>query len=245
MDLQEQKQWNAMYQISSMNNWFPKIKKHETIFKFPKTKIYHIDEKDLTSGVDFFPPEVNKKLIDKIIKDEWEFPLFIRTDQTSGKHDYKDTCYVESLDKLDENINNLICVNRTTNVFGLPFTSLIVREFIELDWKFKAFWGKMPVAPEVRIFVRDEKVECIHPYWFEDAINGMTDQDDWRHLLIEINQRAEKDYFILGKNAIEFNKVVEGYWSVDYALGKDGEWYLIDCAHGDASYHYPHEEASK
>ena len=31
----------------------------------------------------------------------------------------------------------------------------------------------------------------------------------------------------------------EGYWSLDFALTKDGDWYAIDMALGGASYHPP------
>ena len=30
--------------------------------------------------------------------------------------------------------------------------------------------------------------------------------------------------------------LMEGYWSVDFAQGADGQWYLIDMAEGDLSW---------
>lgn len=40
-----------------------------------------------------------------------------------------------------------------------------VREFLELDWSFRAFVGKTSISTEVRTFPRDGIIECIHPYW--------------------------------------------------------------------------------
>ena len=55
------------------------------------------------------------------------------------------------------------------------------REFLELDWTFRAFHGKMPVSTEVRTFLRDGAIECMHPYWPPEAISDWAEppQIDW------------------------------------------------------------------
>ena len=35
------------------------------------------------------------------------------------------------------------------------------------------------------------------------------------------------------------DSISEDYWSVDFALGRDGKWYLIDMAAGEVSGHHP------
>ena len=99
------------------------------------------------------------------------YPVFLRTDQMSGKHSWKDTCHVESAGVMRGHVLALLEENYMLDMGGeaLP-GGLAVREFLDLDWSFRAFHGRMPVATEVRTFLRDGTIECIHPYWPPQAI---------------------------------------------------------------------------
>lgn len=121
-----------------------------------------------------------------------------------------------------------------------------VREFLNLDWSFKAFWGEMPIATEVRVFIRDGNLECIHQYWPEVAISKWAGRnegaipDNWRDILAEHGAKIEHGIETIRRQAKEVARVMDGWWSCDMALGRDlSTWYLIDMAPGAASYHLP------
>lgn len=162
------------------------------------------------------------------------YPLFMRTDHASAKHNWDDTCYVQSEKDLHDHIFTLI--NET---FMLPTSAIVFREFIELNYKFKAFDG-LPIAKERRYFVKDKAILCHHHYWIKEAIRfWSTDEPaNWLEQLEGLNREDEDEVKLLSKYSEMVGKALEGYWSVDFAQGKDGTWYLIDCALGNDSFHH-------
>ena len=175
-------------------------------------------------------------------------PVFLRTDQMAGKHSWDRTCYVESADVMYRHVMMLLEDNYMADMAGevLP-SGLAVREYLDLDWSFRTFGGNMPIATEVRTFLRDGIVECIHPYWPPDAIGEWTMRasqhmevpTDWRDALKRQDAKIERDMDMIHAQALRIAAVMDGWWSCDMVLGKDGIWYLIDMAPGAASYHWP------
>lgn len=220
--------------------WFPKIKKLKV--PYPKTVIVKCE------GIhDFIKFIYNPKLFpEKLLNQlkakakEIGYPLFLRTDHISGKHHWNKTCFVRREEDLKSHIIQLIETSELASILGLPINAFVFREFIELDWKFKAFEG-MPVAPERRYFIKDGKVICHHPYWVENSIKfwvrNYKPPENWVELLREINTETEDEITLLSKYSIAIGKVLKGYWSVDFAYAKDGTWYLIDMATGEKSWH--------
>jgi hypothetical protein len=105
-----------------------------------------------------------------------------------------------------------------------------------LNSGFKAFEG-MPVSKERRYFVRDGKVVCKHPYWPEDAIYGHKLPPDWKLLLAAMNLETGEEREQLNAYAVKFASVNPGFWSVDFAQDARGNWWLIDAARGEVSWH--------
>ena len=215
---------------NSLLYWYPKIK---NIAPTPKTCWYKVrfTLDWLENGV---PDEVVNEVAKMIDKEFFPdpYPVFIRTDTYSGKHDYKDTCFVESKKHLKRNLNNLVI---DSVMKDLTFKAIVVRDFIELDWKFKAFWGELPIAPEVRVMVKDGEVERWFFYWPEDAIRKPS-KENWRELLAEMRKIAEKEQDQFLGIAERVAKKFDGYWSVDFARTKRGVWILIDMALGEVSW---------
>jgi len=54
----------------------------------------------------------------------------------------------------------------------LSTRSFYLRELIPTDHAFYAFDGRRLITIEVRTFVRDDKVDCMHPYWPIDSIGS-------------------------------------------------------------------------
>jgi len=174
-------------------------------------------------------------------------PLFLRTSHTSGKHSWNDTCYVSDFSKIRQHISALV-VDTAWKEIGIE--ALVFREYIEMNSTFTAFRGKMPVNPERRYFIRDGKIQCHHPYWVEEsiaesdkpfaAIGKSNLVPNWRELLAVLNTETPEEVVLLSKYALVVADVLHGYWSVDFCMAKDENWYLIDCALGESSWHPEH-----
>lgn len=220
---------------SSMLYWYPKIK--ILPIPQPKTEIYLLKEDEKLEGSkEIAPDSVFENIKRQAI--QIGFPLFLRTDQSSCKHSWKRTCYVKSLETMPENIVELMISSSMQGFMSYEDNALIVREFINLETSFKAFSGDFPVNKERRYFIKDGKVLCHHPYWYPSAVEGNTTQENWRELVGKLNYEDKEEIDILTEYAELVGHVVKGYWSVDFAKGVDGNWYLIDMAEGEKSFHW-------
>ncbi len=232
-----------MQQDSSMLNWFPKIK---DVLPVPKTEILPLNNDEfgeLIGLLDGNPilPELRTKIANSAAK--IGYPLFMRTDQGSAKHDYENSCHLTSEKDL---LGHLACLIEWHLMRDLWPQAIVFRELLQLHAPFKAFDG-LPIAKERRYFVDEGKVMCHHPYWPEGAIQpGRSIKNlmpGWQKKLAEINQEDEGEISCLTRMAEDFNECVPGFYSVDFALTGIGKWYMIDAARGELSYHPEHEDA--
>jgi hypothetical protein len=208
----------------------------------PKTIIISLTQTELEAAHnEQLLPTVTTKI--RTAADTIGYPFFLRTDLSSGKHKWESSCYVVDPDKIDSHAYEVIVYNLLAGIYGLPFRSLVVREFVPLEGgKFTAFLGNFPVTKERRFFVRDGVVECHHEYWVEGAIlQGMEcklmPEAVWRPLLEEVNSIDEHEVELLSEYARKIGSTLGGYWSVDFAKTADGQWLLIDMGRGEISYH--------
>lgn len=230
---------------SSMLNWYPKIK--DLDIPQPKTEILLLNEDEKILFFKFLEDEtyphvvaIMAKLYAKAAK--IGYPLFLRSDQGSGKHRWENTCFVDKQDKLIRNIKNLLLWHHEVSLIGLPHDAIVFREYIEMDSKFKAFEG-MPICPERRYFIKDGKIVEKFPYWPLNAIHfrshGVEYEkvENWKYLLLKMNRETPEEIRILTKYAEMVAEVLWGYWSVDFCKALNGKWYLIDMAKGEVSWH--------
>jgi len=220
---------------SSLLYWWPRI--NWLPISQPKTIIVPVDVHALSEFWDQGIEDPLKPFIPQLeaAGSEIGYPLFLRTDILSAKHDYENTCYVASEEVLLHHVYALAEMNFM--ILGPGPSALVFREYIPLASRFTAFSGNLPIAPERRYFVRDGTGQCSHPYWPLSAIEDAS-VPNWRELLAEMNQRRASHTGLLGFYARKAGKALGGYWSVDFALSKDGRWLLIDCAEGEKSYHW-------
>ena len=222
---------------SSMMYWFPLVK--ELPIPQPRTEIV-LSKDDWWKYLDGERlPEQDIKTLKEAIK-RMGYPVFIRTDLASGKHRYLHSSYVDSEDKVIQNLFGLIEQNALRDLW---FNTIVVREFIHLDWKFKAFDG-LPIASERRYFIKDGEVTCRHPYWILDAIRfygkeKQWEDTTWKKWLQELNTESEVEIKILTNYAEMVASVLDGAWSVDFARDRDGKYWLIDMALSEQSWHPP------
>lgn len=228
---------------NSMLYWYPKIKNLD--IPMPETEIIKLTSKEIKDYErgegDCFNLDRLEKEVSKIIDSKFELPVFIRTDEISNKHFWKMSCYLDNKKNIKSNLMEIISGSRLADMFGLSIQAIAVREYIPMDTRFYAFVGEMPVNPERRYFIRDGNVECHHPYWIEDAVERGTPAEklpkNWRQLAKEMNTETKKEVKLLTGYSKKVSEAIEGYWSVDFCRAKKGDWYLIDMAEAEKSWH--------
>ena len=224
--------------ISSMNYWYPRIK--DLGVPTPKTEIPVTKNFwtwiEILDGKDPLSEEEKQQIRDAAIA-VGGYPVFMRTDLCSGKHDYDRTCFVKDERALIRQIYALVENNA---MHDLIFESLAIREYIEPAFEFKAFNG-LPIAPERRYFVRDGEVVCRHPYWPEDSIhfwgNYRNAPEDWKSRLAEMNMQTGIEVMRLTEWSEIIARELDGEWSIDYMLGRSAGWTMIDMAEAHKSFH--------
>lgn len=241
-----------MINKNSMIFWWPKIK--DLDIPMPKTIIVPIDlsfehilgildgDREAAKAWDTQIPKI-LIAIHKVSGKEGA-PVFLRTDFLSDKHEWKNSCFVQEPDKIRRHISSLI---EATAMADLSLTAMVVREYIEMDSIFTAFWGNMPINPERRYFIKDGEIQCHHVYWIESAITDWHEvlkvagqpklSDNWKELLAEANNETKEEIALLSTYAQQVANIMKGYWSVDFCKAKDGRWILIDMAEGGRSWH--------
>lgn len=221
---------------SSLLVWWPKT--NDIAIPVPKTAIVPLSNKDGRAFLDGKPLPSNFILTLREYARAIEYPLFLRTDQASAKHGWKDASYVPDEKALPSHLGQVLEFNELAHIMGLPYEAVVLREYIPLESSFEAFYGRLPIAKERRYFVRDGEVICHHPYWIEDAIEGHSpSKENWKELLSELNREHLVEVALLSAYAKGVSRAIEGYWSVDFACSRTGEWYLIDMAEGHLSWH--------
>lgn len=224
---------------TSMCFWWDKVK-HLDI-PMPKSVIVPFD-KSTQKAYDRLDEArlVQGGMVERLLKEIDKYPVFIRTDQSSAKHSWVKSCFVESREFLEDNLYRILEFNLTCDMMGLPATAFIVREYIPMAEVFKAF-SDMPVNPERRYFIDGGKVICHHAYWIEAAIEAGHHKTelpaDWKSILSIANREGDYEITFLTKQANKIAGVMDGFWSVDFCRGADGKWYFIDMAVGEKSWH--------
>lgn len=240
MDIKER---IALKPMASLPYWWERTR--DLNIPQPATEYIPMDTKDLINAVDGEPLDLEPLLA--AAERVGGYPVFLRTDVGSAKHSYKDTCFVESAGEMVGHAYTLLDECFAADMFGEATPGgFAVRSFLSLDWSFKAFWGEMPIATEVRAFIRDGNIECVHPYWPAAAIanwagtNPGRIQPDWEKRLEFQNSKIDRDIMTIRHHVEKVARVMDGWWSCDMALAvDDSTWYLIDMAPGAVSYHLP------
>jgi len=231
--------------------WYPKIKYLD--IPQPETEIVEIPFQKFTELLDGNSTlSEYSENFSKIMNQLKPFPIFLRTDNSSQKHSFKKTCRLPNKSSLLGHILELIDSNMASDLID---NALVFRKWLDLDAGFTAFDG-LPINVEARIFINHGVIQCIHPYWPEDAIQQWLNQRKsfemqfdtklpntinprWKEILKSQNDIVLQSKSILQKYAkMIIDSIGNECWSVDFALSRDGKWYLIDCAAGEVSWHY-------
>lgn len=222
---------------NALSYWFPILLKAIDV-PVPRTKIIKTDVDFWPVFDDGTPSEKLKDFLADLQKEVSDFglPLFMRTGHTSAKHSWKRSCYVESAEELGKNVFELLEYSAMA-MPCLPWDEWVLREFLDLDTRFTAFWGDMPINNERRYFIKDGEIICRHPYWPPAAFEfAKTSTEKWQDILDKMNSEEAPE---LEELTMQVASVFDGAWSLDWAKTKDGDWYAIDMALAGMSYHWP------
>lgn len=233
--------------VTSLDYWFPKIE--AAGIPVPKTILIPTDV-DLHHFMDAQRPPRLDELIAPIREAILKVgcPAFLRTGYTSGKHDFRRSCFVESADPdaIARHIYGIYEYSEMTQITGLPLDLWVVREYLNVHALFTAFNG-LPIAREFRIFCEKGMPTQYQPYWPEGAISdhsnyGGSLPDDWRDRLRDLNTISVGELWMLhnmSQSAASIDGLVEHDWSIDWLWTVDRGWVLIDMAEKRHSYHSP------
>ena len=229
-----------LYTRNSLRYWLPHVRALR--IPHPRTVVVPIGDwwSEMLDGK--APPDSAARRLQSIA-DQLGYPLFVRTDYMSGKHDYDHACHLACREDLFRNIYNLFEAHGMAFMVEDP-TAICFREWLTLDAAFKSFDG-LPIAREWRLFANGGVSMCQHPYWPEEALAeswrfGSVAPAGWRDLLAAMYEQPPPQMAV--DWALRLTRRLGGAWSVDVACDKDGRWWLIDTAEADRSWHPAHEE---
>ena len=219
--------------------WFPRIQ--AAGLPVPKTALV-VTTLNLIRLLDGETPDGFDSFI-QLLGDEAEkigFPVFLRTGQGSGKHQWKDTCFVPSREALPSHVAALVEWSECVDMIGLPYHAWAVREMLPTIPACKlTAYGNMPLCREFRFFTEGGKVICRHPYWPDGAVEeGKPDDPDWRAKLAVHHRMSadERDRLtVLAERAAA--ACPEQDWSIDFLETERG-FYLTDMAVASRSFHW-------
>lgn len=217
-------------QLNDITFWYPILDRIK--MRTPKTKLFYAPSEigHIVDGEVI--PAFEKLVADvELALKEYGGKAFLRTGQTSNKHEWRDTCYITDKSNVGTHLARLI---EFSMMVDLPYTTFAVREMIPTTPLATAFLD-MPIAQEVRVFVEKGAVVCAHPYWSREAFDnqkGVTpDQVDQLNKLPDITEISQMAEYVSGR--------FDAAWSVDFLQDSEGKWWLTDMALASSSYHYP------
>lgn len=241
-------------ELTRLSHWFPKLQSASLPgLLMPKTRIVVATDVELaslqalawgddaTGSQDVFAGFVARLRVGALEVWDHQTGGFLRTDFTSGKHEWSRTCRVPSLSEkvLGAHVTALAEHSECVDMFGLPYDTWAVRELLPVSPAFHAFRG-MPIVREVRVFVRDGRVEHVQPYWPPSAFTAEPGVPS-DAVLEALNFLGARERLALEAQSKAVGAVLGGYWSVDWLQTAGGQWALTDMAEGDKSFRWEPE----
>jgi hypothetical protein len=225
---------------TALSYWFPKVE--AAGLPVPLTRTAHMPkEVMLAVGAVMWGEEADDSGL-KVFADELRAaasgvgtPFFLRTDHTSGKHQWDSACFVSDPAAIERHIYQIAEYSEMAGFLGLPWLVWAVREMLPtMPVSVCPNYGNMPVCKEFRFFVDGGTVECFHPYWPRYALEqgGCDLSDDEFSTLCDPG-----DIGALSALASRAGAALGGRWSVDLLETERG-WFLTDMAEAHKSFHW-------
>ncbi len=225
--------------FNCMSYWFPRIEGHVPV---PETYMVSFPQADrlwsVLDGKDCLEFSVlQEAILSFAVKIGW--PCFLRTGQTSGKHSWCKTCFLEGAN-IQQNMFNLIEFSACAGLISLDVSVWAVRKMLPVD-KIALCnkYNNMPLVKECRVFIEAERVLKSMPYWPREAVEqGMAVEKDTIDKImssLEINESDLNTCHSLASAVGACVKDEHQRWSVDCLKTTDG-WYVTDMAMAERSW---------
>jgi hypothetical protein len=229
---------------TALSFWFPKIE--AAGLPVPRTKIFKMptDAQEVILNAFDGKTDNGTALIDfarwvAAEAAELGFPLFLRTDHTSGKHGWRDTCFVPGPDALPKHMFGIAEYSELASIMGMPWDTWVAREMLPtIPFGVCPHYGDMPICREFRFFVDGDEIICQHPYWPANALErgGVRLNAHDFHKLSTVRDTGEMQ--VVSDLARRAGAACGGAWSVDILETKRG-WFVTDMAEAHKSFHWP------
>jgi hypothetical protein len=214
--------------MNDISFWYPILR--DIGMRTPATKLFYAD-KVIGHIVDGREVAEFNELVDRIEQAQSGFggEAFLRTGQTSNKHEWSSTCHLKEESQVKDHLARLI---EFSMMVDLPYSTFAVREMIDTNPITVAFRG-MPIAREIRLFASKGKLICAHPYWPAEAFKN---QPVTKQQLAELHTIPDLQELTLMTEYISrhFSKA----WSIDFLQDREGNWWVTDMALASTSYHW-------
>jgi len=232
---------------TALSHWFPAVERVLPAGRYPGTvivsppegcRLLRLLDGDEPPGLDEFELRLAEAA------KSFGYPVFLRSDLTSAKHEPGPPCIVRGEKALMRSVADIIEYQVTNLITPLGLDCWAVRELLPITPSFYAFGG-LPIVPEVRVMVRNGRFERSFPYWPAKAlaetarrVNGDPMRGGRFTLAMAALKLAANDARQL-REMRELSEAVctelDGDWSIDW-MKTDRGWVLIDMADADSSW---------
>jgi hypothetical protein len=218
--------------VASMEFWYPRLESVSGI-NTPETAWVALEPDVVEEGTihEHYWARYDTEELRDAVTSVGGPPAFLRTDQTSDIYNMESSSRINSLStgELEQSAGGVIGFNVTRA--EVPFCSLAVREWLEIEHLFTAWNGKK-IGVELRFFVSDGSVDGWCFDWPKSQIRP--DEESWESKYDETKSMAEKraDAVIPQAQTVaeRFKHAGSGAWSVDFVLTENDTWYCTDMA---------------
>lgn len=227
---------------NALSYWFPKIE--AAGLPVPKTMIVQMPTlvwEGILNTINGEPaPSGSNPLafFDEIAAaaDKLGWPAFLRTDHTSHKHNWKNTCFLANRDDVPDHVFEIAELSELAGfAVDLSWNRWAVREMLPVrHLGVCRGYGDMPVVREFRFFVADGKIQCFHNYWPDAAL--AEGDVEWFALPEEHKTYSRADEVLMRDMVTAAAEAVGGDWSIDVLDTRRG-WMITDMALAEDSFH--------
>lgn len=140
-------------------------------------------------------------------------PIMLKDYVKSQKHRWKEACYINSANDLEE-VKNI--VNKFIELQGTNLNKgLVFREFCQLEFIGEHSKSKMPLTKEFRMFFLNGKLVNKYNYW---------DEGNYQEENIDLDE-----FINIAKN------IKSNFFTMDIAKTVDGKWLIIELGDGQVA----------
>jgi hypothetical protein len=232
---------------TALSHWFPAVQKVLPTERYPKTilvappkgcRLLRLLDGDEPTGLDEFEERLAEAA------ETIGYPVFLRSDLTSAKHEPGPPCVVRGEKALLRSVSDIVDYQVQNLITPIGLDCWAVREMLPITPAFYAFGG-LPIVPEVRLIVRGGRFERSFPYWPAAAleetarrVNG-DPMSGGRFTLamaaMKLAANNAKDLRQMREMSEAVCTELDGDWSIDW-MKTDRGWVLIDMADADLSW---------